>query len=99
MTRIIKIERLMRCEGAPASLPSATKGAGIVMRSSELRTAALIEHHLPAGYGIRSGLAVFDVVRARLERERRLVCRKGILSVFRGVTTRLPRTLRSRAWS
>ncbi len=99
MTRIIKIERLMRCEGASASMPSPTKGAGIALRNSELRTAAPIEHYLPAGYGIRYGLAVIDVVRTRLERERRLVCRKGIFSMFRGVVTRLPRTWRSRAWS
>lgn len=99
MTRIIKIERLMRCEGASASMPSPTKGAGIALRNSELRAAAPIEHYLPAGCGIRSGLALVDVVRTRLGRERRLVRRKGILSVFRGVVTRLPRTWRLRAWS
>ncbi len=97
MAKIIKIERLTRCESDTAPTTSPTKGAGIVVRSSELRSSAPIEH-LPAGYEIRLGLAVADRVRDRLARERRLLRRKGIFSVYGRVVSSLPRTMRPRAW-
>lgn len=85
MAKITRIDRLMFCENEPAA-PHA-KGAGWVVRTSDLRISALAPQFLPTGSEGEPGFlqAVLSTVRTPIEREYRILRRKGIVSTLRRV--------------
>ncbi len=100
MAKTIKIERLLRCDdrGAPTGLPA--KGAGIILRNSDLRFSALADERFCERAFPRpsSLLVVIDRFRNRLEREYMILCRKGFRLFCQRIISSAGRLIRSRAW-
>lgn len=97
MARIVNIDRLLFCEGDAQSATPRGKGAGWVVRTSDLRVAASAAQARQIGHELETGLwhAIPAGVRVRIEREYRILRRKGIASLFHRTVGRLPRSLRS----
>lgn len=100
MAKTIRIERLLRCDdhSAPIGLPA--KGAGIILRNSDLRFSALVDERFSERAFRRpsSLLIVIDRVRNRLEREYMILCRNGFRPFCQRIISSAARLLRSRAW-
>lgn len=96
MTKIIRIERLIFCCGDERS--TLRKGAGWVVRTSDLRisdTADQISHLSRRGHRDVT-LTIFPGLRTLIEREYRMLRRKGVVSAYQRVVAALSQSFRSR---
>ncbi|KRB57068.1 hypothetical protein ASE04_28630 [Rhizobium sp. Root708] len=96
----MNIDRLMFCELDAQSATLPVKGAGWVVRTSDLRISASAGQAKQASDDNDSGVwqAVPTGLRVRIEHEYRILRRKGISSLFRRGVACLPRSLRRKAW-
>ncbi len=98
MAKIISVERLVFCGGDEKS--TLTKGAGWVVRTSDLRVCDT------AGQGVQSvkrerglSLQILSTVRNRFDRKYRILRRKGVAEICQRTVASLSRSLRPHVWN
>lgn len=99
MAKIIRVERLVFCGGDEKS--TLTKGAGWVVRTSDLRVCDVAgqDGRYSAKRDRGLSLQILSSVRKRIDRKYRILRRKGVASIWQRMVASLSRSLRPQVWN